>query len=140
MHKPGWQKAYNFQKRLLRNYATTIIIINDLFVAGLRKCGRVWRNVFKDALNLDTTDNRLKNVSWKALDISLRLLWLCTTALIIWTKINQKILQVEIFQNLYEEIFWIKTIITGMLPIYTRWTHFGEQKAINKIPWSEKAY
>ena len=96
IHKSGWQERHMFQKKkeTINNSAAPIIIIVDSIVAGLREWGHVWRNYFKDALNVGISDNRIKNVLWKARDISLP----HATAFLIRhrdTKINQKVFKVE---------------------------------------------
>ena len=54
------------------NFATPIIIIGDSNATGLRRYGHIWRNCFKDALNLSISGDRVANVLWRARDISLK--------------------------------------------------------------------
>ena len=60
-----------FQKGLLKNSATPNIIIGELILADLRGYSHIWRNYFKDALNLGISGDRVENVLQRAQDISL---------------------------------------------------------------------
>ena len=71
IHKLGWQETHTFQKKLLNSSATPIIIIGDSFATGLRRYRHIWRNYFKDVLNLGIGGGHVENVLWRAWDISL---------------------------------------------------------------------
>ena len=71
IHKLGWQETHTFQEKLLKNSAAPIIIIGDSIGTGLRRYRHIWRNYFKDALNLGIGGDRIENVLWRARDISL---------------------------------------------------------------------
>ena len=89
MHKLGWQE------KLLKNSAAPIIVIVDSIATGLRGYRHIWRNYFKNVLNLGISGDRAENVLWRARDISLRHTTLYNIAQIMWTKVNQKILPLE---------------------------------------------
>ena len=71
-HKLGWQETHTFHKKLLKNSAAPIIIIGDQIATGLRRYRHIWKNYFKDAINLGISGDRVKNVLWRARDISLQ--------------------------------------------------------------------
>ena len=70
-HKLGWQETHTFHKKLLKNSAAPIIITGDPIATGLKRYQHIWKNYFKDALNLGISGDRVENVSQKARDISL---------------------------------------------------------------------
>ena len=72
IHKPGWQQTHSFQKKILTNSAAPIIITGDSIATRLKRYRHIWRNYFKDALNLGIGGGRVKNVLWRARDISLQ--------------------------------------------------------------------
>ena len=71
-HKLGWQETHTFHKKLLKNSAAPTIIIGDSIVTGLRRYRHIWKNYFKDAINLSISGDRVENVLWRARDISLQ--------------------------------------------------------------------
>ena len=56
----------------MKNSAAPIIIIGDSIATCLRRYRHIWRNYFKDAINLGISDARVENVLWRARDISLQ--------------------------------------------------------------------
>ena len=71
-HKLGWQETHTFHKKVLKNSAAPIIIIVDSIATGLRRYRYIWKNCFKDAINLGISGDRVENVWWRAWDISLQ--------------------------------------------------------------------
>ena len=71
LHKLGWQETLTFHKKLLKNSAAPIIIIGDSISTGL-EYRHIWKNYFKDALNLRIGGDRVENVLWRAWNISLQ--------------------------------------------------------------------
>ena len=63
LNKLGWQKTHISHKKPLKNSATPIIIIGDSIATGLRRYLHIWKNYFKDALNLGISGDRVENVS-----------------------------------------------------------------------------
>ena len=55
----------------MKNSAAPIIIIGDSISTGL-EYRHIWKNYFKDALNLWIGGDRVENVLWRAWDISLQ--------------------------------------------------------------------
>ena len=99
----------------MKNSATPIIIIGDLIATSLRRYRNIWRNCFKDALNVE-------KVLWRARDISLQ----HTTSLLIihcgTNNVDQNqpedtavgIMKTDkTFTSKHQKI---NTIINGMLP------------------------
>ena len=72
IHKLGWQETHTFQKKKhLKSSAAPIILIGELIATGFRRYRHIWRNYFKDSLNLGISGNCVENVLWRARDISL---------------------------------------------------------------------
>ena len=71
IHKLEWEETHTFQEKLLKKSAAPIIIIGDSIATGLRRYRHIWRNYFKDALNLGIGGDRVENVLWRARHISL---------------------------------------------------------------------
>ena len=71
-HKLGWQETHTFHKKLLKNSAAPIIIIGDSIATGLRRYQHIWKNYFKDVINLGISGDCVENVLWRAQDISLQ--------------------------------------------------------------------
>ena len=71
IHKLGWQETHTFQKIFLKNSAGSFIIIGDSITTGLRRYQYIWRNCFKDALNLGINGDRVENVLWRSRNIYL---------------------------------------------------------------------
>ena len=69
-HKLGWQETDMFHKKLLKNSAAPIIIIGNSIATGLRRYQHIWKNYFKDAINLGISGDRAENVLWRVCDIS----------------------------------------------------------------------
>ena len=67
-HKLGWQEIHihTFNKKLLKNSAGPIISIGDSIATGLRRYQHIWKNYFKDALNLSTSGDHVENVLRRA--------------------------------------------------------------------------
>ena len=99
----------------MKNSATPIIIIGDLIATSLSRYRNIWRNCFKDALNVE-------KVLWRARDISLQ----HTTSLLIihcgTNNVDQNqpedtavgIMKTDkTFTSKHQKI---NTIINGMLP------------------------
>ena len=106
----------------MKNSATPFVIIGDLIATGLRRYRNIWRNYFKDALNLGISGVHVEKVLWRARDISVQH---TTSLLIIHCGTN------NVDQNQPEDIAVgimkiaktftskhqkINTIINGMLP------------------------
>ena len=64
-HKLGWQETHAFHKKLQKNSAAPIIIIGDSIATGLRRYRNIWKNYFKDVLNLGISCDRIDNVLWR---------------------------------------------------------------------------
>ena len=71
-HKLGSQETHTFHKKLLKNSAAPIIIIGDPIATGLKRYQHIWKNYFKDALNLGISGDHVKNILWRMRDISLQ--------------------------------------------------------------------
>ena len=116
------EKTHRFQKKLLKNSAAPIIIIGDSIATGLRRYRHIWRNYFKDALNLGIGGDRVENVLWRARDISLP----HTTLFVIihcgTNNVDQSqpediaVGVMKIAETFMKNHPKITTIITGMLP------------------------
>ena len=64
-----------FQKKTFKELCRTNhynFKIGDSIVTGLRGYGHIWRNYFKNALNLGISGDRVEIILWRARDISLQ--------------------------------------------------------------------
>ena len=121
-HKLRWQETLTFHKKLLKNSAAPVIIIGDSTATGLRKYRYIWKNYFKDAINLGISGDRLKNVLWRARDISLQQITLfviihCGTNNVDQSKpknIAEGVMKIA--KTFMKNQPKMTTIITGMLP------------------------
>ena len=122
IHKPGWQETHTFQSKLSKNSAAPFIIISDLMATGLRRYRHIWRNYFKDTLNLGISGDSVENVLRRARDILLQhtasfVIIHCGTNHVDQSQpedITPGILKIaEIFTKNYSKTI---IIITGMLP------------------------
>ena len=105
----------------MKSSATPIIIIGDSIATGLRRYQHIWRNYFKDVLNLGIGGDHVENVLWRAWNISLP----CTTLfVIIHCSTNDEdqsqpediaIGVMKIAETFMKNHPKINTIITGML-------------------------
>ena len=66
------QETHTFHKKLLKNSTAPIIIIGDLIATGLRRHRQIWKNYFKDVLNLGICGDRIDNVLRSEWNISLQ--------------------------------------------------------------------
>ena len=121
-HKLGWQETHTFHKKLLKNSAAPVIIIVDSIATGLRRYRYIWKNYFKDAINLGISGDRVENVLWRARDISLQ-----QTTLFVILHCGASNLDQSKTEDIAEGVMKIAetftknqpkitTIITGMLP------------------------
>ena len=145
VHKLGWQETHTFHKKLLKNSAAPIIIIGDSIAKGLRRYRPIWRNYFKDTLNLSISGDRFENDSWRVRDISLP----HTTLLVIihcgTNNVDQSqpedivVGVMKIAETFMKNHPKVTTIITGMLP-RDKTTLFGEQKSMKQTRyWKRNA-
>ena len=123
LHKLGWQETNTFQKKFFKNSAASIIITGDSITTGLGRYRHIWKNYFKDTLNLGISGNRVENVLWRARDISLQ----NTTLFVIIHCGKNNVGQshpediaigvMKIVKTFVKNNPKITTIITGMLPM-----------------------
>ena len=59
LHKLGWQETNTFLKKLFKNSAASIIIIGESVTTGLGRYRHIWKNYFKDTLNLVISGDRV---------------------------------------------------------------------------------
>ena len=110
------------RKKFLKNFAAPIIAIGDSIATGLRKYRHIWRNYFKDALNLGISGDRVENVLWGEWEIflphkKLFVIIYCST-----NNVDQgqpediAVAVMKIAETFMKNHPKITTIITGMLP------------------------
>ena len=90
--------------------------------SGLKRCGHIWKNYFKDVLNLGVSGDRVENVLWRPRNISLQQ----TTLFVIIHSGTNNVDQsqpeyiavgvMKIVETFMKNQPKITTIITGMLP------------------------
>ena len=121
-HKLGWQETDMFHKKLLKNSAAPIIIIGNSIATGLRRYQHIWKNYFKDAINLGISGDRAENVLWRVCDISwqqatLSVIVHCSTNNVDQNKpedIAEGVMRIA--ETFTKNQAKITTIITGTLP------------------------
>ena len=71
--KSGWIETHYHQEELLRKSYTSVVVIGDSIVAGLRRYPTVWRNSFLRyrTINLGIEGDQLENILWRINDIVL---------------------------------------------------------------------
>ena len=72
IHKTWVARKTYIPEKTLKNSDAPIIITGDSIATGLRRYKHVWRNYFKDAVNLGISGDHVENVLWRARDISLQ--------------------------------------------------------------------
>ena len=106
----------------MKNSAAPIIIIGALIPTGLKRYGHIWKNYFKDVLNLGVSGDRVENVLWRPRDISLQQTTLfviihCGTNNVDQSQPEYTAVGVmKIVETFMKNQPKITTIITGMLP------------------------
>ena len=65
--KIGWIETHYHQTELLRKSYTSVVVIGDSIVAGLRRYPTVWRNFILQykTVNVGIGGDRIENVLWR---------------------------------------------------------------------------
>ena len=142
LHKLGWQETHTFQKKLLKNSATSVNIIGDSIATDLRiyryrtflKILLTWESVL---IVSKMSYGERRTFVWN----TQHCLWLCTVVQIMWTKDNQKTLPLESWK-LLKPLWRIIQKLPSLLACYqgARRTLFSAQKLMKQTRyWKRKA-